>query len=400
MQLTEVSDKRRAKEFLDVARKIYRNDPNWVCPLDNDINAIFDPEQNTFFENGEAERWVLKDNDGELIGRVAAFINRNNAFNYDFPVGGMGFFECIDDKNAAFILFDRCKEWLQQRGMQAMDGPINFGENDSYWGLLVDGFTQPAYGMNYNAPYYQKFFEDYGFKVYYEQVSNHLDITVPFPDRFWKIADWVLKKPNYHFEHLRVNNLEKYIDDFIYIYNKAWTFHESFTPMNRANMLKAFNKAKPVIDERLIWFAYVDNEPAGFFVLFPDINQVIKHMNGKMNPWAILKFLYYKKIRKVINRGRIVIMGVIPKYQRSGIESGIFAKLRDVVLPLNQYKELEISWVGDFNPKMRLLVESVGAKFAKRHYTYRKLFSESMEFKRSSIIPKDTKEKLLEGTVL
>ena len=152
MELTEVKSARDKKDFLDVARFIYRNDPNWVCPLDTVIESVFDPAQNIFFSHGEATRWVLKDDAGNFLGRVAAFINNKKAFGFDQPTGGMGFFECIDDKEAAFTLFDTCKQWLTDRKMQAMDGPINFGENDNFWGLLVECLTLPAFGMQYNPP--------------------------------------------------------------------------------------------------------------------------------------------------------------------------------------------------------------------------------------------------------
>jgi len=163
MKLFEVNDKKTKKEFLDVARVLYKDDDVWVCPPDKTIDGIFDPDKNVFFNHGEACRWILKDDQGMLIGRVAAFINNKKAFNFDPPTAGMGFFECINDNDAAFMLFDKCKEWLSERKIEAMDGPINFGENDNFWGLLVEGFTHPSYGMNYNFPYYKDLFEAYGF---------------------------------------------------------------------------------------------------------------------------------------------------------------------------------------------------------------------------------------------
>ncbi len=158
MKLTEVKSKADKTAFLDVARIIYKDDVNWVCPLDNDIEAVFDPAKNNFHTHGVATSWVLRDDDGQLIGRIAAFINNEKAYQYEQPTGGCGFFECVDDKQAAYLLFDTAKTWLLQNGMQAMDGPINFGENDNFWGLLVEGFTPPSYGMNYNPPYYKAFF--------------------------------------------------------------------------------------------------------------------------------------------------------------------------------------------------------------------------------------------------
>lgn len=394
MELIEIKDKRTAREFLKVARIIYKKDKYWVCPLDSSVEAVFNPEENIFFNNGEAVRWVLKDNKGKLIGRVAAFINRNKAYSYKQPTGGMGFFECINDENAAFMLFDKCKQWLSERGMKAMDGPINFGENDNFWGLLVEGFTYPDYGMTYNPRYYKKFFEDYGFKFYFEQVTNNLDLTKPFPERFWKIADWVRKKPGFTYEHFRFDRADKYIKDLKKIYDTAWMFHESFTPIDTELLRERMNEAKIIIEEKFIWFVYYEGEPIAFFVMFPDANQILKHLNGKLNLWNKMKFLYLKS-RKTITRARIVIMGVVPKFQKYGIESAIFWHLNEVMKYKPQYTELELSWVGDFNPKMRALHESVGAVFAKRHITYRKLFEDSNNYKRSSVIPVDTKEKYL-----
>ena len=101
------------------------------------------------------------------------------------------------------------RDWLAERGMEAMDGPINFGENDNFWGLLVEGFIPQSFGMNYNPPYYKDFFEKYGFTLYFEQVTNLLDLTKPFPERFWKIADWVRQKPEYNFQAFFVRSNPK-----------------------------------------------------------------------------------------------------------------------------------------------------------------------------------------------
>lgn len=395
MQLIEVKDNKTRKEFLDAARIVYKNDDVWVCPLDAEIEAVFNPQQNNFHQHGEVIRWVLKNDKGELIGRVAAFINKNKAYNFEQPTGGMGFFECINNKEAAYILLDACRKWLNERGMEAMDGPINFGENDKFWGLLVHGFTHPAIGMPYNHSYYQEFFESYGFKKYFEQVSNHLDLTKPIPERFAKIADWVAQKEGYTFEHLKLDNIEKYASDFMDIYNEGWKFHENFVPMNRQNIKESLEKIKPIIDERLIWYAYVDNNPAAFVVVLPDANQILKHLNGKMGLLSKLKFVYHKW-RGTITRIRVVILGVKPEYQKLGLESALIIKVhRLVTAPFSNYKEVELSWVGDFNPKMRALHESLGAVLGKMHYTYRCLFSDTAEFKRSTIIARDTKEQVI-----
>ena len=147
------------KEFLQLPLKLYKNEKNWIRPLDADIESIFDRTKNPCFEYGDCIRWILQDDQGKTIGRVAAFYdNRKVNADNDQPTGGIGFFECIDNQEAAFMLFDASKKWLQENNMEAMDGPINFGDRSRWWGLLVKGFTEPNYGMPYNFGYYQKVF--------------------------------------------------------------------------------------------------------------------------------------------------------------------------------------------------------------------------------------------------
>jgi hypothetical protein len=376
MTVLEVRDSKTKKAFLDVARAIYKNDENWVCPLDNDIEAVFDPQKNNFHQFGKCIRWILKDDAGKLIGRIAAFINDKKAYNYEQPTGGVGFFECINNQAAANLLFDTAKSWLQQNGMQAMDGPINFGENDTFWGLLVDGFNPPSYGMNYHLPYYRNLFETYGFKTLYEQITNQLSPKVPFPARFEKIARWVSQKPGYEFKHLRVKQIDKFAADFVDIYNDAWADFENFVPINYGTILESFNKMKPILDEKLVWFAYVNGEPAAFNIVLPDANQMIKPLKGKLNLIGKLIFAYRRW--KGVNRMRAIVMGTKKKFQNHGIESALFITLGDYVLPLDQYDTLELSWVGDFNEKMLALHHSMGATFANKHLTMRYMFNSAL----------------------
>ena len=160
MELVQVLDKNFTKEFLGVPLTIYKNDPNFIRPLNKDVNDVFDSKKNKAFRFGECARWLLK-NDDIFIGRIAAFVNKKYKNKGDEQLtGGSGFFECTNNQQAADMLFDVAKSWLMQRGMEAMDGPINFGERDRWWGLVTDGFKPPIYLMNYNLPYYQGLFEN------------------------------------------------------------------------------------------------------------------------------------------------------------------------------------------------------------------------------------------------
>ena len=385
MNLIRVTDRKTEKMFLDTARVIYKNDRIWVCPLDNDIKAVFDPERNPYHKHGVVERWVLTDDRKKLIGRIAAFVDLNLAKSYDQPTGGMGFFECINDREAAFLLFDTAKNWLNEKGMEAMDGPINFGETDKYWGLLVNGFTHPSFDVVYNHPYYQDLFESYGFQVFYKMEGFHLDITKPLPERIAKIAEWIFNKPGYEFRHFSWKDEKQLTLDFAEVFNQAWaSFKVNFEPLEPEYIRQTLKKAKPILDEEMIWLAYHEGKPIAIYLMFPDLNQISKHLNGKLHLINMLKFLWLKQ-RKTMTRARGMLMGVIPQYQKHGIESAFILKLQESFKKKPQYTEIEFSWVGDFNPKMRKIFISVGSVPVKNYITYRYLFDRTKEFKRYPI---------------
>jgi GNAT superfamily N-acetyltransferase len=256
-----------------------------------------------------------------------------------------------------------------------MDGPINFGENDNNWGLLVKGFTQPAYGMSYNPKYYQSLFEDYGFEPLYEQYTNHYNLKKPLPERFRKIGRRVLTNPQYQFKHFKLNKVEAMLKDLETIYNQAWKNHQDFQPIDYDYLLASFRKMKSFLKEDLIWFAYANEEPIGFIVSVPDINQYLKPLKGELNFLSMLKLGYYKVTHK-IDRLRVLIMGIVPAYQNKGIESALITHLFESASAYEQYREAELSWVGSFNPKMLALHKASGATHGKTHTTYRYHFED------------------------
>ncbi|MBP6233423.1 MAG: hypothetical protein KA428_09160, partial [Chitinophagaceae bacterium] len=212
MQLIEVTTKPHAKDFLRVNVSINKDRPAYIIPLEKDVNDVFDTKKNKTFRFGEAIRWVLKDNEGKLIGRIAAFINKKyKNKGDDGPVGGIGFFDCINDQVAADMLFDVAKHWLLQKGMVAMDGPINFGERDRWWGLVVKGTDlSPMYCMNFNPPYYQQLFENYGFRNYFNQICFGMKANVRIQQKFYDRHADCAKDPGFSSAHIKKNQLEKF----------------------------------------------------------------------------------------------------------------------------------------------------------------------------------------------
>ncbi|HJU45947.1 MAG TPA: hypothetical protein VJ647_04140 [Chitinophagaceae bacterium] len=387
MLLKEVTDKKTEKEFHEVNVLINRHDPNYIRPLIQDVQAVFDPKKNKAFRNGEAVRWVLKNESGDLVGRIAAFVNKKyKTKGDDGPVGGLGFFECIDSQEAADMLFDVGKHWLLQRGMTAMDGPINFGERERWWGLLVDGFIPPLYCMNYNPSYYRKLWENYGFKPFFHQYCYGLDARKRLPEKLYRRHADVEHDPAFSARHIRKNQLSTFAADFTEIYNKAWAGHGGLKQMKKDQVLAMFNTMKPVMDEKIVWFAYHEEQPVAFFVNIPDLNQWFRHLNGRFDWLGKLKFLWLKATRRCTKFNGLVF-GVVPEFQGKGLDAYIIIEAARVIQPQTAYTDYELQWIGDFNPVMINVARSIGETFQTRELiTYRYLFDRTAAFKRHPIL--------------
>ena len=385
-KLIEVNDKRTIKAFLDFPSKLYAKDKQWSRPLNDDIEKVFDPKRNKKFRKGNACRWILKDDKGTVVGRVAAFYDMTIANNNKQPTGGLGFFDCINDQEAANCLFDGCKKWLKGNGMEAMDGPINFGDRDLLWGCLSDGFYEPVYNMPYNFAYYNELFENYGFLNYFNQYTYLRKLVQGgFNDAILDKARRVFENPDYTFKIFDSAEPEKMADDITHIFNEAWARFPGVPKTSRAHSLALIKQMKPIMDNRLIHLAYYKGEPVGFFIMMQDISQITRRFNGNLNLINKLQLLYYLKFTKSITRIIGKLFGVVPEHQGKGVEGGLvvaFEKLAGE--PGFPYTNLELNWIGDFNPTMMKVCEQIGSSIYKTHITYRFLFDRNAEFERAT----------------
>jgi GNAT superfamily N-acetyltransferase len=372
-------------EFHNFPKRLYNSDTDWTCPLDDSVESVFNPLTNPKFQNGEAVRWLLKERD-LTIGRIAAFIDRTRSSLSTRPTGGIGLFEVIEDRKAAFLLFDKAKEWHISRGIEAIEGPISFNENFSDWGLLADGYTRQGYGMPYNKRYYRQFYEEYGFRNYYEQYTFHRSLRdekgkiTDFPERLLRVAEWLISRSGYSFRHFDFAATDKFINDLCTIYNETWgQVKKDFTPISPGYFFDTLQKIRPFLDEELAWFAYFHDKPIGFFVLVPDFNQMLKHFHGKISFWNIPRMFYYKLIHEM-NRLEALAGGVHPSFQNRGVEAALFYKLYQSFEKKPWYRELEIGWIGDYNPRMLATCEALGALRFKTHITFKYLIDRSIPF--------------------
>jgi hypothetical protein len=387
MQIVEVNNTQTAQEFLAINRTLNRHNPCYISPLDNEVNEVFDPSKNHLHQFGACNRWILLDETGKTIGRIAAFTNsKYKTRGTELPIGGIGFFDCIHQQAAANLLFDEAKSWLETKGMKGMDGPINFGERDKWWGLMVEGFDkEPMYGMSFNPVYYEELFETYGFQNYYNQFYYGMNVHDKLPDRFSERHAKFAAKADYRSEHIRMKNLEKYASDFVAVYNAAWAQHGEVKEISGEQVIKLFNKMKPIMDERVIWFAYYKEDPIAMFVNIPDINQYFKHFNGKFG-WLQKLRLLAMKWRGTNKRLTGLVFGVVPKFQSLGIDSFLIKESSIILTKNDWYEEYEMGWAGEWNPKMVNVYKSLGAKQSRRMVTYRYWFNPEHPFEKHPVM--------------
>lgn len=393
MKIIVVNTASQAKDFLQVNVIINKHDAKYIRPLDKDVEEVFDTEKNKAFRFGEAIRWILKDEQGNLTGRIAAFVNKKyKSKGDDGPVGGIGFFDCINNQEAANLLLNTAKNWLAEKGMTAMDGPINFGERDKWWGLLVDGFEPPLYCMNYNQPYYKTLFETYGFKPFFNQICFGLNVGSRIQEKFYKRHAQLSKNADYSSDNIKKNNLDKYAKDFTVVYNKAWAGHGGLKQLEEKVVKKMFSSMKAVMDERINWIIYYKKEPIGIWLNLPDLNQWFKFLNGKFGLIDKLKFLWYKRTKRN-NKFIGLVFGIVPEFQGKGAEAYMIIEGCKLIQNLKIekgnytlgrpiYDNYEMQWIGDFNPKMINVAESLGTNRSRQLTTYRYNFDREKEFKR------------------
>ena len=383
MQVAEVKDAQLAWDFLEVNAMMNAGNANYIRALNNEVNEVFDPSKNKNFKWGKAKRWVAFADNGEPIGRIAAFtndkyINKGTLFN----TGGVGFFDCINDQATANVLFDTAKQWLISEGMEAMDGPINFGDRDKWWGLMVEGFEQePMYGMSYNPSYYKELFEGYGFQNYYNQYYYYMNVDDPLPEKFPERYEKFNAKPGYSVKHVKLRHLEKYAGDFATVYNAAWAQHGEAKEITKEQVVKLFKKMKPIMDERVVWFAYYKEDPIAMFINIPDLNQYFKYFNGQFGLMQKLQLLWMKW-RGTNKRLTGLAFGVVPKYQALGVDSYLIYAAGLQLQGKGWYHQYEMGWAGDWNPKMVNIYKSLGGKQSRQMVTFRYILDEKYPFER------------------
>lgn len=298
MKCIEVLDEKGWQLFHSVPGLLYAGDEQWISPLQGDVQNVFNPLKNPVASHGESRVFVLLNDQEKPVGRIAAFIDHESNRLLDYPTGGIGFFECMDDPNYAKLLFDTAEQWLKEKGMHAVEGPINFGGRDKYWGLLVKGFYAPLFQENYNPPYYSSLFESNGY-IPWEQILsikgdlNDLDVA-----RLRAVCDRIRQSNEVVVELYDPKKKDKYAEDFCEIFNAAFGRFEHFKPAEPQKIKAILEESKLILDPLLLAICYINGQPAAFCATFPDINPLLKSARGKLAWWKIPGLIFRLKTAK------------------------------------------------------------------------------------------------------
>lgn len=364
IQIVAVTNKQEQMEFIKFPWKIYKNNPYWVPPLIIDMKKMMNRDKYAFFEHSEVDFFLARRN-GETVGRIAAILNnRHNQVHND----NIGFFETLNDAEVSKSLLDTASDWCRQKGLESIRGPMNYSQNDTC-GLLIDSFdSSPVILMTYNPEYYIGLIENYGFKKAMDLYAYYLSAEKQMPKRLIRVAEKIKKELNITIRPIRMKNFREEVNKVKKVYNAAWSPNWGFVPLTDKEIEQIANDLKPAVDPDIVYMAEDNGEPVGFSLAIPDMNIAIKKANGRLFPTGLLKILWNKR---KIDGLRVVIMGVIPEYQKRGIDSVFYWETyRNGVN--KGYKWGEFSWILENNVMMNRAARMMGAHVYKTYRVYEK----------------------------
>jgi hypothetical protein len=371
----KIGNKKQIDLFHQFPFSVYKTFPNWISPFRFEIEKIFDPSKNPFFEKGVCERYLMYKGD-QLVARFAVMNHSEKDTVFTPKLGGMGFLEMVNDQGVADGVIDFCREWHAEHGYKAFRGPVNFGENDNFWGLLVENFDEPPiYGMFYHPPYYKTLLEQTGAEKMDDHWSYKREFTMPLPERLVRITDRIENRPGVELRPIDLKNIEEDAEAIRTIYNRAWSEQDitdrehEFTELTRDTVQKMVKQLKQIMIPESVLIAFVNGEPASFIVSIPDMNQISAKTQGRLNWWHFPRVM---RIRKSATRLRIIVFGTLPKYRKLGLEALIFVRgIKMTYKAAPQLDYLEGAWVSEKNWLMQRSLEALGCYHHKTHRTYK-----------------------------
>jgi len=369
MKIVTVESPRDLKRFVTAAWNIYRDDPYWVPPLIADTCDLFNSRKNLFWEHAERRVFMALDDRGAVLGRVAAVIDHNFIRFHGEKTGFFAFFESVNDPSVSGALLSAAELWLRDRGMEKVIGPTAPSTNDEM-GMLIEGYDgRPVLMMPYNPPYYHDLVRAYGFSKAKDLLAYHVDSRNLPISRLEKLAAGVLRRnPGLTVRPVSLQHLDRELRYAVRIYNNAWEKNWGFVPWTEQEFVAQAMRLKPLLEPKLVQFAFLGDEPVGMIIAVPDYNEVLARLNGRLGPVELVKFLYYKR---KIRLARIMIMGTVHALRGQGIEALLYLSVIENGMALG-YHEGEFSWILEDNIMMCRAAEMLGGTPYRRYRVYGK----------------------------
>ncbi|NNE34111.1 MAG: hypothetical protein HKN13_02675 [Rhodothermales bacterium] len=372
MKIKPVDSKADLNRFISFHYDHYRGDRCWIPQLRLDVKHTLDPSKNPFFDHGKLQAFLAEDDNGRILGRIAAIVNGMHLKKYDDNVGFFGFFESVEDHSVTDALVQTAGEWLRAEGLTAMRGPANPSLNDVA-GLVVSGFDRrPAIMMPYNKPYYDDYLTRSGFERAMTMWAFYVHEKYAAFDKLWRGRDIVLKRqPGLTIRTIDMSRFDEEAAAILDIYNEAWSKNWGHVPMTDREFAKVAKDMKQVLDPDLILIVEDEGQPMGFAISLPDINQALRHVkDGRLFPTGLLRLLAHTKMG-TISSIRMLLMGVRLKYQGRGIDSLLIANSIENGQKRG-YESAEMSWVLDSNQRLINNLEAIGGIRDKEYALYEK----------------------------
>jgi len=363
IDVVAVENPKALNQFVELPFRLHRDDSHWVPPLRIAVKELLDRAKHPFYADAEAEFFLAR-RDGEVVGRVAAIIDKAHNRFHEENAGFFGFFECINDRVVAEELLQKARQWVFERGARFLRGPVNPSMNYES-GMLVEGFdSDPMVMMTYNPPYYPDLLEQVGLhkvKDLWAWLSNANVIDLK---KIGRIADKVLAKNAVTVRLIDMKNFASEVAKVREVYSSAWAKNWGSVPMAEAEFAHMGKEMKQILKPELVLIGEVEGRVVGFALALPDINQALKPARGKLLPTGIFKILYYQRL---IRNVRVIALGVVEEYRASGLAAAFYATLVRNARKLG-YGDCEMSWILEDNVLMNRSLEVMGAK---RYKTYR-----------------------------
>ncbi|OGC41945.1 hypothetical protein A2Y85_06410 [candidate division WOR-3 bacterium RBG_13_43_14] len=356
------SDK-QLKAFINLPYKLFRNNRYWVPPIKKDVYKMLDIKQNPFWRHAERELFLAY-RDGQLAGRVAAIVDYNFLDFWNQKTGYFGYFECDNDEDAARALFEKVSEYLLDKGMENYIGPMNPSINDEV-GILIEGFfTPPFIMMTYNPEYYRELCEKSGLTKAKDLFAFYVDMKdIPF-EYYERLSSIIRRRiPDLKIRTINMDDYFNEVKKIKEIYNDAWSRNWGFVPMTDEEINELAKTLKPLLVPELVTLIDVDGVPSALSLAIPNYNYILKKLNGKLNLFGMLKFLYFKKKIKEV---RFMIMGVRKQCQKMGLEALLLAESVKIGQQVG-YIGGELSWTLEDNHLINNMIKKVGGKIYKKY---------------------------------